>query len=71
LTLNPICASVLDLSDAALISGVYQAGITTISNGNVLVGSNVILKAGLNVMLQGGFMAPTNSIVKIEIGSCN
>jgi len=71
LALSPICSAVLDLEDNALTNGIYQAGITTISNGNVVTGSNVILKAGTNVKLKSGFRIPQNSTVKVAIGSCN
>jgi len=71
LTMSPACASILDLGITSLIDGTYQAGITTISNGNVVAGNNVVLKAGYNIKLQSGFKAPANSSLKIRISSCN
>jgi len=71
LALSPTCATVLDLGNSALTDGIYQAGVTTISNGNVVVGNNVTLKAGNNVKLKSGFTVPANSTVKVRISYCN
>jgi len=72
LALTPSCVPVLDLMDTPLTNGVYQAGTTLISSGNVVNGNNnVVLKAGSNVNLQSGFQAPANSTVTIRISSCN
>jgi len=72
LALSPACAPVLDLEDDSLTDGIYQAGTTLISSGEVVSGNNnVVLKAGNNVKLENGFTVPTNSTVKVRIGSCN
>jgi len=72
LALTPSCSSVLDLANTSLTDGIYQAGTTIISSGNVVAGNNnVVLKAGYNVKLQSGFKAPSNSRVKIRISFCN
>jgi len=71
LALAPSCASVLDLANTSLNSGIYQAGTTTISSGNVVTGSNVTLKAGNRVKLESGFSAPQNCTFKVVIGACN
>lgn len=71
LTLSPVCAQVLDLADSALTTGIYQAGTTVISSGNVLSGTDVTLKAGNDIKLQSGFTAPSNSMVEIYIDECN
>jgi len=71
LTLTPICAPVLDLAASPISTGVYQAGITTVSSGNVVAGSNVTLKAGSNVRLESGFSAPQDCTLNVAIGSCN
>jgi len=71
LTLTPTCSSVLDLANSSLNTGVYQAGTTIISSGNVVSGTDVTLKAGNNVILQSGFTVPANSTVKVRISTCN
>jgi len=72
LVLSPSCASLLDLGNTFLANGIYQAGTTLISSGNVAPGNNnVVLKAGENIKLQSGFEAPANSTVKVRISSCN
>jgi len=72
LTLSPVCTSVLDLDNTPLSDGIYQAGTTLISSGDVASGNNnAVLKAGNNVKLQSGFKAPSNSTVKVRISNCN
>jgi len=72
LTLTPSCTPLLDLENTSLTDGIYQAGTTVISSGNVVAGNNnVVLKAGNNVKLQSGFTAPVNSSLKVRISSCN
>jgi len=71
LTLTPSCSPVLDLGNTSLTDGIYQAGTTTISGGNVISGNNVVLKAGNRVKLLSGFKAPMNSSLKVRISACN
>lgn len=55
LALSPVCSPVLDLTDSPLTEGVYQAGATIVSSGNVVTGNNVTLKAANNIELQNDF----------------
>jgi len=72
LALSPSCTSILDLGNSSLTDGIYQAGTTLISAGEVVAGNNeVVLKAGDHIKLESGFKAPTNSTVKIRISACN
>ncbi len=71
LSQSPTCSPVLDLAGSFVSNGIYQASTTTLSNGHIIDGSMVTLKAGNRVKLESGFHIPPNSSVKVRIDPCN
>ncbi len=71
MAISPACSAILELQDAELSSGTYQAGITITSYGNIAQDNDVTLKGGNNVTLLNHFSAPANSTLQIKIGSCD
>ena len=70
ITKIPACPATLTVNNTPIVDGLYQAGQTINSAGQIPVNGAVQFKAGQQILLDNGFSAAEQADFSAEIEGC-